>query len=114
MGSRTRGIGDRPSLQRNPVHQGLCLLLVQDCGRLTSKHHWLVIACDSCDSVVDLDLRVKPRDPEALFGWRCVMCNVRAAMGMAARASLRWRDIPRLKISHRLFAARCVAALDDP
>jgi hypothetical protein len=32
---------------------------------LVSKHHWLVIACDSCGTVVDLDLRVKPRDPEA-------------------------------------------------
>ena len=32
---------------------------------LTSKHHWLVVACDSCGTVVDLDLRVKPRDPEA-------------------------------------------------
>jgi hypothetical protein len=31
---------------------------------LTSKHHWLVIACDSCETVVDLDLRVKRRDPE--------------------------------------------------
>src|SRR5262249_54058879 len=25
---------------------------------LTSKHHWLIIACDSCGTVVDLDLRV--------------------------------------------------------
>jgi hypothetical protein len=32
---------------------------------LTSKHHWLVINCDSCGTVVDLDLRVKSRDPEA-------------------------------------------------
>jgi molybdenum cofactor biosynthesis enzyme len=32
---------------------------------LTAKHHWLIIACDSCGTVVDLDLRVKPRDPEA-------------------------------------------------
>src|SRR5262245_2995914 len=32
---------------------------------LTSKHHWLVIACESCGAVVDLDLRMKPRDPEA-------------------------------------------------
>jgi hypothetical protein len=32
---------------------------------LVSKNHWLVIECDSCDSVVDLDLRVKRRDPEA-------------------------------------------------
>jgi hypothetical protein len=31
---------------------------------LVSKHHWLVIACDSCGTVVDLDLRVKPRDLE--------------------------------------------------
>ena len=32
---------------------------------LVSKHHWLVVACDSCGTVVDLDLRVKPRAPEA-------------------------------------------------
>jgi hypothetical protein len=32
---------------------------------LTSKHHWLIIGCDSCGKVVDPDLRVKPRDPEA-------------------------------------------------
>ena len=47
---------------------------------LTSKHHWLVIACDSCDSVVDLDLRVKPRDPEpsirvAPRDVQCPRCN---------------------------------------
>ena len=47
---------------------------------LTSKHHWLVIACDACDTVVDLDLRVKPRDPEAsirvaLKGVQCPRCN---------------------------------------
>jgi hypothetical protein len=29
---------------------------------LTSKHHWLIIGRDSCGTVVDLDLRVKPRD----------------------------------------------------
>jgi len=23
---------------------------------LVSKHHWLIIACDACDTVVDLDL----------------------------------------------------------
>jgi hypothetical protein len=32
---------------------------------ITAKHPWLVIACDSCGTVVDLDLRAKPRDPEA-------------------------------------------------
>ena len=60
---------------------------------LTSKHHWLVINCDSCGTVVDLDLRVKPRDPEASIRVACVTCNVRAAMAMAARASSRWRGI---------------------
>jgi hypothetical protein len=47
---------------------------------LTSKHHRLVIACDSCETVVDLDLRVKRRDPEAsirtaLRDVRCPRCN---------------------------------------
>jgi hypothetical protein len=47
---------------------------------LTSKHHWLVINCDSCGTVVDLDLRVKSRDPEAsvrvaLREVRCPRCN---------------------------------------
>ena len=47
---------------------------------LVSKHHWLVVACDSCGTVVDLDLRVKPRDPDAsvrvaLRDVRCPRCN---------------------------------------
>jgi hypothetical protein len=47
---------------------------------LTAKHHWLVIACDSCGTVVDLDLSVKPREPEAsiriaLRGVQCPRCN---------------------------------------
>jgi len=47
---------------------------------LVSKHHWLVILCDACGTVVDLDLRVKPRDPEAsirvaLRGVQCPRCN---------------------------------------
>ena len=47
---------------------------------LVSKHHWLVINCDSCGTVVDLDLRVKPRDPEAsirvaLRDLQCPRCN---------------------------------------
>ena len=47
---------------------------------LVSKHHWLVINCDSCGTVVDLDLRVKPRDREAsirvaLQDVRCARCN---------------------------------------
>jgi hypothetical protein len=56
-----------------------------------SKHHWLVIACDSCGTVVDLDLRVKPRDPEAsvrvaLRDVRCPRCNGHGRMRMVALA----------------------------
>jgi len=47
---------------------------------ITAKHHWLNIVCDSCGTVVDLDLRVKPRDREAsirvaLRDMRCSRCN---------------------------------------
>jgi len=47
---------------------------------LTSKHHWLVIACDSCRTVIDLDLTVKRRDPDApiriaLDDVQCPRCN---------------------------------------
>lgn len=47
---------------------------------LTARHPWLVIVCDSCGTLVDLDLRVKPRDPEAsirvaLHDMRCPRCN---------------------------------------
>ncbi|HMF23640.1 MAG TPA: hypothetical protein VKG24_16140 [Pseudolabrys sp.] len=60
---------------------------------LTSKHHWLVIACDSCDTVVDLDLRVKPRTRRRPFVSRYVMCNARVVMDTVGHASLRWLDI---------------------
>jgi len=47
---------------------------------INAKHSWLVIARDNCGPVVDLDLRVKPRDPEAsihvaLGDVRCPRCN---------------------------------------
>jgi hypothetical protein len=47
---------------------------------LTAKHPWLVIVCDGCGTVTDLDLRMKPRDPEAsirvaLRDVRCPRCN---------------------------------------
>jgi len=47
---------------------------------LVSKHHWLIINCDVCATVVDLDLRMKPRDPAAsirvaLRGVQCPRCN---------------------------------------
>jgi hypothetical protein len=28
---------------------------------LISKHHWLIVACDSCDTILDLDLTFKRR-----------------------------------------------------
>jgi hypothetical protein len=47
---------------------------------LVSKHYWLVIACDSCGTVIDLDLTMKRRDPDAsiqiaLADVRCPRCN---------------------------------------
>ena len=49
---------------------------------LITKHHWLVIACDSCDAITEMDLTMKPRDPEApirvaLDDVRCLRCNGR-------------------------------------
>ena len=63
---------------------------------LTAKHPWLVIACDACGTVVDLDLRVKPRDPEAsvrvaLRDVRCPRCNGHGRpriVALAARPSI--------------------------
>jgi hypothetical protein len=71
---------------------------------LTSKHHWLVINCDSCGTVVDLDLRVKPRDPEAsirvaLRDVQCPRCN-----GHGRQRSLRCRGIRRSKDQRRMCA----------
>jgi hypothetical protein len=47
---------------------------------ITAKHPWLVITCDSCGMVVDMDLRIKPRNPEAsiriaLRDVCCPRCN---------------------------------------
>lgn len=47
---------------------------------LDAKHRWLVILCESCDTVLDLDLSMKPRDPEAsvrvaLRDVKCPRCN---------------------------------------
>jgi ribosomal protein L44E len=47
---------------------------------LVSKHHWLVFACDSCHTIIDLDLRVKRRKSTAPIqiahdDVRCPRCN---------------------------------------
>ena len=55
---------------------------------LASKHHWLVIACDACGTVIDLDLTMKRRDPDApirvaLNDVRCPRCNGHGRMRIA-------------------------------
>jgi hypothetical protein len=47
---------------------------------LAARHRWVQILCESCDGVTDLDLSMKPRDPEAsvrvvLKDVRCPRCN---------------------------------------
>ena len=43
---------------------------------LITGHHWMIVACRSCGTVIDLDLRVKRRPPEAtiLTALRDVCC----------------------------------------
>ena len=63
---------------------------------ITAKHPWLVILCEACETVVDLDLRMKPRDPEAsvhvaLSDVRCPRCNGHGRpriIGLAAQPSI--------------------------
>jgi hypothetical protein len=63
---------------------------------VAAKHPWLVILCESCDMVLDLDLRVKPRDPEAsvrvaLRDLRCPRCNGHGRpriLGLSGRPSI--------------------------
>jgi hypothetical protein len=59
---------------------------------ITAKHPWLLISCDACGTVVDLDLRMKPRDPEAsihvaLGDVRCPRCNGHGRPRIVALAS---------------------------
>lgn len=47
---------------------------------LLSKHHWAAILCRSCDTITDMDLRVKKRDSAQpvcviLSDIRCPRCN---------------------------------------
>src|SRR3974390_3403182 len=58
---------------------------------LASKHHWLIIACDACDTVIDLDLTVKRRDPDgpirvALNDVRCPRCSGHGQMSLCMSA----------------------------
>ena len=47
---------------------------------LVTRHHWLVVACDSCGTITETDLTVKRRDPNApirvaLDDVQCIRCN---------------------------------------
>ena len=63
---------------------------------ITAKRPWLIVVCDGCDTVVDLDLRIKPRDPEAsirvaLREISCPRCNGHGRpriKGLALRPSI--------------------------
>ena len=57
---------------------------------LVSKHHWLIIACDSCGTGIDLDLTVKRRDPNAPIR----ICSVPALQQSRAHAHCRISAVP--------------------
>ena len=63
MGSAARRAGNRPLIARLSA-KGYSWFWPKIAAALSSKHHWLILNCDSCGTVIDLDLRVKPRDPE--------------------------------------------------
>lgn len=55
-------------------------ILADDRDSAQCKHPWLVVLCESCETVLDVDLRVKPRHPETpicavLPEVRCPRCN---------------------------------------
>ena len=58
---------------------------------LTARHPWLVIVCDSCGTIMDLDLRVKRATPKLQFALYCATYAALAAMATVARALPRWR-----------------------
>jgi len=84
---------------------------------LTSKYHWLIINCDSCGTVVDLDLRVKPRDPEAsvriaLRDVQCPRCNGHGTTHHCVGATpvdLVSRRLLRLRLKRKLVTRNCLS-----
>ena len=65
------------------------------CGLFTLPER--VIGCDSCGTVVDLDVRVKPRDPEASVRVALRDGRYPRCMDTVARASWRWRVVLRFE-----------------
>jgi len=71
------------------------VVLAKIAAALKSEHHWLVINCDSCEAITDLDLRVKSRDPEAsirvaLRDVQCPRCNGHGRPRIIALAQHPW------------------------
>ena len=80
---------------------------------LTSKHHWLIINCDSCGTVVDLDLRIKPHDPEAsvrvaLRDVQCPRCNGHGRPRIVAWRGIRRFDGP--SVGYQTYRANTAVA----
>ena len=70
----------RQTIQRASIREKDRVVLADNRRCAGAKHHWLVIACDACDTIIDLDLTVKRRDPDALIrvalnDVRCPRCN---------------------------------------
>jgi hypothetical protein len=47
---------------------------------LAAKHPWVEVLCESCGMIADVDIRMKPRDPQAsvrviLRDVKCPRCN---------------------------------------
>ena len=77
---------------------------------LASKHHWLIIACDACDTVIDLDLTVKRRDPDACrSASHSTTFGARAATVMAGRGSSASRGIHQFE--DRSLSARAIDSI---
>jgi hypothetical protein len=60
---------------------------------LATKHHWLAVTCDACGTVVDLDLTMKRRHPDAAISVapldiQCPRCNGNGAPRITALS--RW------------------------
>jgi hypothetical protein len=56
----------------------------KNAAALTSKHHWLVINCDSCGTVVDLNLRVTLRLLSELR-WRGTLDRLKVARPLSSQ-----------------------------
>jgi hypothetical protein len=73
-------------------------------GAIVAGHPWMIVGCRSCDTVIDFDLRMKPRKPDAtillaLAEVACPRCNghgrpqiMRLARHPSFTSTLGWRD----------------------